>query len=202
MFIPLRYVVDRLRQPRSRADEVLQLRRRFAAEPAAAQAPAAEVAAAKELGILREQLAQAVGAVESCKTCAVGHPKPHGHFPGGHCCGLHTEDAFNDDEVAALRQNGTRPEDLQLPVGDHAGCAFRGPQGCSLRTQDRPNLCLRYLCPDLTREVAARGDLPSISELCQQVEDVYLRFIKLRKQRLEAAENHHILGEPASTSGR
>ncbi|HPH28040.1 MAG TPA: hypothetical protein PLA87_14435 [Pseudomonadota bacterium] len=202
MFIPLRYVVDRLRQPRSRADEVLQLRRRFAAEPTAAQAPAAEVAAAKELGILREQLAQAVGAVESCKTCAVGHPKPHGHFPGGHCCGLHTEDAFNDDEVAALRQNGTGPEDLQLPVGDHAGCAFRGPQGCSLRTQDRPNLCLRYLCPDLTREVAARGDLPSISELCQQIEDVYLRFIKLRKQRLEAAENHHILGEPASTSGR
>lgn len=193
MLIPARYLVDRLRQPRSRADEALALRRRFAREPAADQVPAAEAAAAVELLALRTQLAAAVGAVQSCKTCAIGHTLPHGRFAGGHCCGLVTEDAFNDDEVAALRQAGTGPQDLGLPKGDHAGCSFRGPTGCSLRTQDRPNLCLRYLCPDLTRELHQRGDLPGIEALSAQMEAVYLRFITLRKQRLDEEEAAQIL---------
>ena len=193
MLIPARYLVDRLRQPRSRADEVLALRRRFASEPVAGRVPAAESAAAAELLALRLQMAAAVGAVESCKTCAIGHAPPHGRFAGGHCCGLVTEDAFNDDEVAALRQAGTGPQDLRLPTGDHAGCSFRGPSGCSLRTPDRPNLCLRYLCPDLTREVHRRGDLPAIEALGAQMEAVYLRFISLRKERLDQEEAARIL---------
>jgi hypothetical protein len=188
MLIPARYLIDRLRQPRSRAEETLALRRRFAREPVGEQLPAAEVVAARELQGLRLKLAAAIGAVESCKTCAVGHAPPHGHFAGGHCCGLRTEDAFNDDEVAALRQAGTGPDDLRLPRGDHAGCAFRGPTGCSLRTQDRPNLCLRYLCPDLTRELHQRGNLPEIEALGAQIEEVYLRFITLRKERLDREE--------------
>ena len=194
MLIPARYLIDRLRQPRSRADEALTLRRRFASEPRAHKVPAAEAAAAAELLVLRTQLAATVGAVESCKTCALGHAPPHGHFAGGHCCGLVTEDAFNEDEVAALRQSGTGPEDLRLPTGDHAGCAFRGPTGCSLRTQDRPNLCLRYLCPDLTREVHQRGDLPAIEAIGARMEEVYLRFITLRKERLDREEAAQILG--------
>jgi hypothetical protein len=178
VLIPGRYLTDRLRQPRSRADEVRALRNRFAGEPASDQLPADEVAAARELQSLRLQLSAAIGAVQSCKSCAIGHAPPHGHFAGGHCCGLTTEDAFNDDEVAALHQAGTGPHDLRLPVGDHAGCAFRGPTGCSLRTQDRPNLCLRY----------QRGDLAAIEALGAQIEDVYLRFILLRKARLDQAE--------------
>jgi hypothetical protein len=193
MLIPVRYLVDRLRQPRSRADEVLTLRRRFAREPGTGQVPAAESAAAGELLALRTQLAAAVGAVESCKTCALGHAPPHGHFAGGHCCGLVTEDAFNDDEVAALRLSGTGPQDLRLPTGDHAGCSFRGPTGCSLRTPDRPNLCLRYMCPDLTREIHQRGDLPGIEALGARMEEVYLRFITLRKQRLDDEEAARLL---------
>jgi hypothetical protein len=194
MLIAARYLVDRLRQPRSRADEALALRRRFAAEPTASQVPAAESAAARELLSLRTQMAAAVGAVESCKTCAIGHAPPHGRFAGGHCCGLVTADAFNDDEVAALRQAGTGPPDLTLPVGDHAGCSFRGPTGCSLQTPDRPNLCLRYLCPDLTRELHQRGDLPGIDVLSAQLEAAYLRFITLRKQRLDDEEAARLLG--------
>ncbi len=193
MLIPVRYLVDRLRQPRSRADEALTLRQRFASEPRAGQVPAKESAAAEELRALRLQLAAAVGAVQSCKTCAIGHAPPHAHFAGGHCCGLNTPDAFNDDEVAALRQAGTGPQALRLPVGDHAGCSFRGPTGCSLQTVDRPNLCLRYLCPDLTRELHQRGDLPAIEALGARLEEVYLHFITLRRQRLDREEEAQLL---------
>lgn len=192
MLIPVRYLVDRLRQPRSRADEALTVRRRLA-DQAATTPISAESAAAHELRELRLALSAAIGQVESCKTCAVGHAPPHGHFAGGHCCGLATPDAFNDDELAALHQAGTRPADLRLPRGDHAGCAFRGPQGCSLRTQDRPNLCLRYLCPDLMRELHRRGDLSRIEALGAQMEQVYLRFITLRRERLDREEAAQLL---------
>jgi hypothetical protein len=194
MLIPARYLVDRLRQPRSRAAEALALRRRFASEPNASQVPAEEAAEARQLQALRLQLGAAISAVSACRSCAVGHPPPHGHFAGGHCCGLNTEDAFNDDEVAALHQAGTDWPALRLPVGDHAGCAFRGPTGCSLRTKDRPNLCVRYLCPDLTRELHQRGDLPAIEELCAKLEASYLRFITLRKERLEREEEARLVG--------
>jgi hypothetical protein len=178
-----RYALDRLRQPRSRADEVLALRRRLAAEPEDRAR-----AAALELRHLRERLVAELGAVESCTRCAVGHPPPHGRFSGSHCCGLQTADAFNDDEVAALRQAGTRPGDLRLPKGDHAGCGFRGPTGCSLEARHRPNLCVRYLCPDLRRELHRRGDGAAIEELGAAMEAVYLRFTELRRARLEQEE--------------
>lgn len=193
--IPVRYLVDRLRQPRSRADEVRALRRRFLEDDGPPGFE--EQAAARELRELRERLARQVGAVESCKTCALGHPLPHGRFAGGHCCGLVTEDAFNPDEVAALRQAGTGPADLRLPVGDHAGCSFRGPTGCSLSVSDRPNLCVRYLCPDLRRELHRRGDpaaLAAIEETGARLEAVYLRFLSLRQTRLEAQEEAALRG--------
>lgn len=190
LLIPLRYLVDRWQQPRSRADEVRRLRQRLIDQPLPASVGAEEAALARELFDLRLQMSQAMGAVESCKTCAIGHPPPHGHFAGGHCCGLKTEDAFNDDELSALRQSGTTPGHLRLPPAgsDHAGCAFRGPQGCSLATADRPNLCLRYLCPDLRREVSARGDLDCIEAIGQRMEAVYLQFITIRRQRLDEEE--------------
>lgn len=184
MWIPLQHLLDRLRQPKTRADEVRRLRLRLHEEPAASSVSAEEAAASTELLRLRRALKEAIGQVVSCRTCAVGHPPPHGHFAGGHCCGLVTEDAWNDDEIAALRQAGTQPSHLRLPKGDHAGCAFRGPTGCSLSVEHQPNLCVRYLCPDLFREVYARGDGPRISALCQEMEAVYLRFISLRAERL------------------
>lgn len=188
MLISVRYLVDRLRQPRSRADEALNLRRRLAAEPLRQGISADELAASAELRQLREELSRAIGTVVSCRTCAVGHPPPHGHFAGGHCCGLQTADAFNADEIAALRQSGTRPAHLQLPKGDHAGCAFRGPTGCSIAVPHRPNLCLRYICPDLARELGRRGDLDAIEAIGVRMENAYLRFIHLRRERLDEEE--------------
>lgn len=196
-----RYALDRLRQPRSRADEVLELRRRLAAEPGAGQVGAEERDAAVELRRLREDLVGKLGAVSSCTRCAVGHPLPHGRFSGGHCCGLQTANAFNDDEVAALRQAGTRPGDLQLPDGEHAGCAFRGPTGCSLEARHRPNLCVRYLCPDLRRELHRRGDGADLEALGAALEATYLRFIDLRRARLEQEEASALAAELAKLGG-
>lgn len=188
VFVSLQYVIDRVRQPRSRADDVRRLRERFVTEGRDAAPDSEEAAAAQRLRALREEMSRATGEVVSCTRCAIGRPPPHGHFAGGHCCGLQTEDAFNDDEVSALHQTGTRPRHLQAPDGDHAGCAFRGETGCSLKTADRPNLCLRYFCPELARELHASGRLDGIEALGQEMETVYLRFITLRKQRLDRAD--------------
>ncbi len=192
MIISMRHLVDRLRTQRSRADEVATLRRQLAAQPGGGRVIAEEREAAEELRALRLRLAAAIadhGGVRSCFTCARGHPPPHGRWEGGHCCGAPTFDLFNDDEVAALRLGGTTPGGLRLPVAeDHAGCAFRGPRGCSLRAVDRPNICVRYVCPDLARELHGRGDLEAIEALGAQMEQAYLRFATARARRLEAED--------------
>src|SRR5579872_3600649 len=124
MLIAARHLVDRMRHQRSRADEVREVRLRLAAQPGAGGVSAEERDAAREMRRLREALSAAIGSVTSCHGCARGHPEPHGHFAGGHCCGLNTLDLWNDDEAAALRLSGTTPGRLSPPLGDHAGCAF------------------------------------------------------------------------------
>lgn len=166
MLIAARYLVDRLRHPRSRADDLAALRRRLAA----ARSPRpAERELAVELRALRERLALMFAGVVSCSSCARGHPTPHGRFPGGHCCGARTTLVFTDEEVEALRLSGTTPFRLVPPRGDHAGCAFRGPRGCSLAAADRPNICVRFICMELEGELRERGDLREIRAVCAQL---------------------------------
>ena len=187
MLIAARYLVDRLRHPRSRAAEVLAVRSRLAAAPGPGEASAAELEAAVRLLGLREALSKALGEVSSCSGCARGHPLPNGHWNGGHCCGGRTEEIWSDVEVAALRLSGTTPGRLTPPVSDHAGCAFRGPEGCSLAVADRPNLCVRYLCLELEGELRERGDLPKIKALAAEIRETLARFARLREARLEEA---------------
>ncbi|APR75258.1 Hypothetical protein A7982_00604 [Minicystis rosea] len=180
MLIAARHLVDRLRHPRSRADEVAALRRRFAAEePASAE----EIALAEELRRLREKLSAALASVASCSGCARGHPLPHGRWNGGHCCGTETTKVFTDDEVAALRLAGTTPARLLPPRGDHAGCSFRGPEGCSLAVADRPNICVRFICLELEGELRERGDLRAIKAIAADASRAFERFRKLRAAR-------------------
>jgi len=132
MLIAARHLLDRLRQPRSRADEVHTVRRRLVAQPSAARASEEQVRLARELRRLREELTRLLDGATSCSGCARGHSLPHGRWSGGQCCGGHTEEIFTDHELAALRLSGTTPARLAPPRSDHAGCAFRGPLGCSL----------------------------------------------------------------------
>jgi hypothetical protein len=177
-------LVDRLRHPRSRAEEVAALRRRLAEAKGPGEVSAAEVEAAAELRRLREELSAALGAVASCSGCARGHPLPHGRWDGGHCCSGRTEEIWSDADIAALRLSGTSPWSLTLPASDHAGCAFRGPSGCSLAVGDRPNLCVRYLCLDLREELRERGDLPAIKAKAAALGAAMERFSRLRARAL------------------
>lgn len=183
MLIAAWRLVDRLRHPRSRADEVAALRARLSRADGPGQASAAEIEVAAELRRLREELAAALGAVSSCSGCARGHPLPNGRWDGGHCCGGRTEDIWSDDDLAALRLSGTGITSLTLPASDHAGCAFRGPEGCSLAVADRPNLCVRYLCEELRDELRARGDLPRLRALSAAIGAAMARFSALRAAR-------------------
>lgn len=180
MLIAAQRLVDRLRHPRTRADELFALRERFARATSPAEASPEALRLAIELRALRIALSAALAGVESCSGCARRHPLPHGRWDGGHCCGCRTTDVFTDDEVAALRLSGTTPSHLSPPRSEHAGCAFRGPAGCSLAVEDRPNLCVRYLCRELDEELATRGDRREVRALAAALDRTFRRFVGVR----------------------
>jgi hypothetical protein len=187
VLLPLRDLVRALRAPRpspaSRAAEIEQTRKRMAA---AARAGGSDDATrlARELRELRPLVAAAFADVRSCSGCGRGRPEPHGHWNGGFCCGGATAGVFDDDEVAALAIGGTRPRDLRSPAGDHAGCAFRGPEGCSLDPVDRPNLCVRFACRQLEGELRQDGEWQRIRALTRRLETTFARFVKARDESL------------------
>jgi hypothetical protein len=183
VLIPARYLVDRMRQPRSRADELHVLRRRFAASPRSTSPR--ERRLASRLRALRAEMSRRFGTMASCRECARGTPWPGGHWPGGHCCSGATEDLFSDDEVAALRQAGTAPRHLRPPSDDHAGCAFRGANGCSLAPVHRPNRCLIYVCRAGARELFERGELDRIESLADALSETFTAFVCERRERLD-----------------
>jgi hypothetical protein len=158
----------------------MRMRTRLAALPAAADTGRGLVALALELRRLKRELSQALVAVRSCSSCAVGYPEPFGHWDGGHCCGGNSENLFTEDELAALKLAGTTPGKLSPPSSDLAGCVFRGPTGCSLSVDDRPSICVRYLCRTLERELLARGDKPEIVALARQLKETLDEFVRLR----------------------
>lgn len=181
MLIAARHLVDRMRQPRARADEVRDVRRRLVAQPSPSDASAEQVSLAEELARLRAEVTKAVGHVRSCSGCARGRPLPEGRWSGGQCCSGRTEDVFTDDELAALRLAGTSPARLATPPpSDHAGCAFRGERGCSLDVADRPNLCVRYICRELEGELSPRWT--SVRPLARELGETFARFVKLRAE--------------------
>ena len=183
-------LLDRLRHPASRARELARLRSLFAQMPAADDPGASpeEAQLASELRRLREELSRALGEVQSCRGCARGHPLPFGRWTGGHCCGGRTENLFTEHEVAALKLGGTTPAQLTPPRSDHCGCTFRGPTGCTLQPGDRPNVCVRYFCAELTEELRGRGDFADLRALCTKLDQTFDRFVAVRSARLSDEE--------------
>ncbi|MCS6914933.1 MAG: hypothetical protein RMK29_11345 [Myxococcales bacterium] len=75
MFISIRHIIDRLRHPRSRPEELARLRGQLLRQPRTV--PPAEAATAQELARLRQELAAALGTVRSCRG-PVATPIPMG----------------------------------------------------------------------------------------------------------------------------
>jgi hypothetical protein len=188
MIISVQRIVDRLRHPRSRADELADVRRRLIAQPSAREVSLEEVLAAKRVRAIAAELAAAQNALglTACATCAVGREPPHGAWDGGFCCGGATDGVFTDDELAALRLAGTTPSRLVPPSDqEHAGCAFRGAHGCSLAADDRPSICVHYVCRDLAAAFAAkdRAALARIDALAAELAAAFADFRALRRAR-------------------
>jgi hypothetical protein len=183
VLISVRHLVDRMRYPRTRADELAALRARFRAQPTKREASRERIAAAERLRELRIAMSEALGSVEACHVCAKGHPQPWGRWDGGHCCGGRTLDIWSPDEVAALKLGGTDIAKASAPRDDHAGCVFRGPTGCSLAAADRPTICVRYLCLDLRAELRARIDWQHVSAIASELRDTFRRFEALSENR-------------------
>lgn len=181
MFAWTIYIVDRLLGPRTRAEELRDVRCRLAEQINPGDASPAEVRLALRLRVLREELTARVGQVQACSQCV--RPRSEA-WPGGHCCSGHTRNLFTEPELAALRLSGTTPRQLKPPLSDHAGCAFRGPQGCSLKVAHRPNLCVRYICGELQNELDRRDDVPTIARLQEELRVKFDRFQAMRSERL------------------
>lgn len=184
MFVPIERLVMRLRQPASRAAELVALRRRLRVERASRVDPD-ERARAADVARTKRAAAAAIGDVASCSSCAARQPWPVGGFAGGACCAGVTEQLFDDHELAALAGAGTRPRDLRPPAGDdaHAGCAFRGAHACSLALEHRPARCVHYACEMLRAELHRRGRLDEVEARLGELSGAMRAFTEVHRAR-------------------
>jgi hypothetical protein len=186
MFVAVERLLIKLRQPASRADELIALGRRMRTELASV-ADDDERALAEELRARKLDVAAELDAVSSCGNCARGYPQPMGCHAGGACCGGVTAHVFDDDELAALVLAGTRPRDLTPPprAHEHAGCAFRAADGCTLAVAHRPARCVHYMCNALRRELHARGRLDAIEPSLAALDRAMRRFAVAHRARTD-----------------
>jgi len=184
MFVPVERLLMRLRQPASRAAEVVALRRRLRAERASLVTDD-ERALATEAAHAKLAVAAAIGSVASCGSCAARQPWPVGGFAGGACCAGATAHVFDDHELAALARAGTRPRDLRPPAGRdaHAGCAFRGAEACSLALEHRPARCVHYACDMLRAELHRRDRLDDVEARLAELDRAMRAFTAVHRAR-------------------
>lgn len=189
MLIAAERLLIRIKHPASRANELNALRTRLREElvRSAAVAGAERVLALRVLASKRA-ISDALRAVSSCRSCATGLPAPQGSYAGGACCGGVTAELFDDHELAALALSGTQPHDLTPPAGTdlHAGCAFRGPHGCTLEVAHRPGRCVLYVCETLSREVHRRGQLGPLEDMLSELKRDITELIALHEARIDS----------------
>ncbi len=186
MFVAVERLLIKLRQPATRADELIRLRVRLRDERAR-DADDHEHALAREVLGRKLAAAAATGAVWSCGSCATGQPWPIGHHDGGACCAGTTANLFDEHELAALARTGTRPADLTPPPSGqaHAGCAFRGASGCSLAVAHRPGRCVHYLCDQLRRELHRRSALDAVEGTLAELSRAMRDFTAVHQARTD-----------------
>lgn len=203
MLIAAERLLLKVRQPRTRADELIEVRARLRAERAAA-VDAEERALARAVGDRKLAVAAELRGVASCATCATGQPWPRGQYDGGDCCAGVTADLFDDAELAALAHAGTRPRDLVPPRREHphAGCAFRGAEGCALELAHRPARCVHYVCDTLRRELHARGRLDAVEAKLAALDRDMQRFTAVHRARLDREVLAPVIEAVAAAAGK
>jgi len=186
VFIAVERLLIKVRQPKSRADELIALRRRLRGE-LARDIDDEERALARDVRARKLAVAAELHSISSCHTCATGQPWPRGGYDGGDCCSGVTANVFDDAELAALAHAGTRPRDLVPPGGAdaHAGCAFRGARGCTLDVMHRPGRCVHYLCDTLRLELFKRGQLGAVEAKLAELNRAMQQFVAAHQAGLD-----------------
>ena len=184
VLISVERLLVRVRHVPSRAAELIALRERLR-EAMAEQPGPEEQRLAAELRALKLEVSAALASVTSCRTCATGKRPPRGTFVGGDCCSATTADLFSEEQLAPLVQAGTRPRHLRAPRTEHAGCSFRGAQGCTLATEHRPGRCVHYTCIMLRGELRKRGDLVAMDALLDELKAKMAEHVAARQRRLD-----------------
>jgi hypothetical protein len=183
VLIAIEQLLIKVREPRSRADELIALRRRVR-DDLERDIDDHERQLATAVHTKKLEVAAELHAVRSCSSCATRQPWPVGGYDGGACCSGVTADLFDDHELAALVDAGTRTRDLVPPRRDHhAGCAFRGSHGCSLEVAHRPARCVHYVCDTLRRELYDRGQLDAIEAKLAELDLAMQRFTAVHQAR-------------------
>jgi hypothetical protein len=190
--VSLRYLLDRVRYPRMRANELSHLRRRFSELSTCSDL---EREVALQLRSRKQELSALLQGVSSCSRCNQQHPRPEGPWSGGYCCSAPTTNLFTDDEITALVASGVDIHMLQPPNEEQHGCVFRGALGCSIAPEERPSICVRYLCVTLELELARRGKMSQIDALRAELKEQLERFSALRAKRLEEEYFMSLLNE-------
>ena len=184
MLIAVERLLIKLRQPASRAHELIELRARLR-EEIASHPDEDEFELARAIHDQKLRVSASLTGVTSCHSCANGQPFPNGHYSGGDCCAGETPSLFDDNELAMLAHAGTRPRDLVAPREDHAGCAFRGSRGCTLEVDHRPARCVHYVCTILRREIHARGELDTLEQDLRELDQRVQQFRAVRSARVD-----------------
>jgi hypothetical protein len=202
-FVAIERLVVKLRQPASRAAEVIALRRRLRAERAA-EVDAAERALAADVAAAKRAVAARLAGVTSCGSCATGQPWPRGAHDGGACCAGTTAELFDPHELAALAHAGTRARDLRPPPGrePHAGCAFRGAAGCSLALEHRPARCVHYVCDGLRAELHRRGALDAAEADLAALNRAMAAYTAAHRDRLDREALAPLIAALTEAAGR
>ncbi len=186
VLIAVERLLIRIRHPASRADELNTLRARLRDE-LAKDVDDAERALAMRVLAAKRAISAELHAVSSCRSCATGLPAPQGSYAGGACCGGVTNELFDDHELAGLALAGTRPADLTPPARAdlHAGCAFRGPRGCTLDVAHRPGRCVLYVCDTLRHELHDAGQLDTAERMLAGLQRDMTELIAMHEARVD-----------------
>jgi len=201
MLVTVERLLIKLRQPASRADELVELRRRLRDE-IASDVDDAERRLARDVHARKLDVASTLRAVSSCSSCAIHQPWPVGGYEGGACCSGVTAELFDDNELAALAHAGTRTRDLTPPRREaHAGCAFRGSRGCTVDVAHRPARCVHYICDGLRRELHDRGQLDAIEAKLADLNRAMQRFVAVHQARRDREVLAPLIEALADASG-
>ena len=156
---------------------------------------------ARALDPIRERIALLTGQPACCATCAARLPDGLPSLPGGHCCSSVDGPITLCAELAVLLLAGHRP-DRRRPTGLDHGCLFRSRQGCTLAPRERPSLCVRYMCSELTRELSRGDALPEILALSDTLEAASAQIAQALLERIEpAGQENQALSAPPPAGG-